>query len=119
MPMNTKKTGKILTDERGRWLPGTASPNQAGRPKLTEVQKYLRKASGEVTEDLFNILIEMACYSQEERQDRWERIKPAEKIRAIELLLAYAHGRPTQHVEAEIETKSLNVHLNAPKDIDI
>lgn len=116
---NTKNTGKVLTDSRKRWLPGTASPNPHGRPPLTPVQRYLRKAAGEVTEDLFNILIELAVYDQTDKKDRWEKVKPADRLRALELLLAYAHGKPTQHVEAQIETKSINVQVKMPDDFNI
>ena len=124
MPKNTDKSGNktdehgIVTDKYGKWVKGTKSPNPRGRNKLTGIQKYLRQAAGEVTEDLFNILIEISTYDQIMKNDKWEKVKTSEKIKAIELLLAYAHGRPTQHVEAQVETKSINVEVKLPEDIE-
>lgn len=121
MPGNAEKArdltvvnpnNEVLRDDQGRFLKGTRTVNPSGRKKLTGIQKYLRQAAGEVTEDLFNILIEISSTES-------KKVRTNDKIKAVELLLAYAHGRPTQHVEAQVETKSINVEVKLPDDIEV
>lgn len=105
-------------DEKGRWVKGCVGPNpnpQLARKKQDPLKKYIRKAVGNDGQDLINELLLMAIYDQKDAKDRWERIKVNERYKAIELLLAYGFDKPTQKVEAEIETKSVNIEVKLPE----
>lgn len=112
----------VLRDSSGKLLPGTSNMNKTGRYRKPDpVKEYFKKLAGEGCEDLFNTLVEIAyggAGGNQEFRNRFLRWKPEQRLKALELLLAYGVGRPVQRVEAEIEQKILQVNLDAtPEDL--
>lgn len=97
-------TKKLIRDAKGRIVKGSASLNPSGRPRLDGVRKYLSKMAGEHSEEFFNFLMEIMTYNQKEVKDRIPKYNANHKLKAVELLLAYHLGKPTQHNETEIST---------------
>lgn len=75
----------VNRDKTGKFLPGNKS---GGRPKKAEWLK------NEVLRDLPLYYERLKTFAQ-----GGEKAKPKEQINAIELLLAYGLGKPTQAVE--------------------
>ena len=126
MPQEQDKTGvvvnnqEIIRDEKsGKFLKGTPSPNPGGRPKGSGFQARLNELVGDDSRELALQLTEIAFYEQ--GKDRWPKYKAADKMKALELILKYKEQMPAQKIEAQVEMKTVNVHLNLPVDegIDI
>lgn len=122
MPQNAENTGvsvnnqEVLRDDRGRFLKGGPSANPGGRPKGSGFKQRLNELVGEDSRELALLLSEIAFYDQKSNRDKWPKYKPADRLRALELILKYKEQLPVQKVEAQVEMKTVNVHLNLPDD---
>ena len=118
--VNRLETGNdgILRGEGGKLVKGTKSLNPTGRPK-NGFRRRLNEMFGPDSSELVLKLAEIAFYDQNTMKDRWAKYKPADVLKATELLLAYQQGKPIQHIEAEIETKTVNVNIQVPGELNI
>lgn len=98
MPKNKKITRKKIRKRKytkpahnPSWFPPGQSANPFGRPRLTPEQAQdsakFREACRERSPRALEILEELA-----ERADR-----DSVRVNSTEIILAYGHGRPTQH----------------------
>ena len=101
--------GQVLRDEEGHVLPGSASPNKegkGGRPPRAVELNFLARIREKVGPELDSILDGLILLATGQKIMDGERfpasVKPADRIRAAELLLAYGAGRPTQPIDANI-----------------
>lgn len=81
---NSGESAPVRKKVPGRPFPKGVSGNPRGRPKTSE---EFRKACAERTEKAL-----LALDAEIENEGR-------DKFKALELLIAYAHGKPTQAVE--------------------
>jgi len=122
MPGNTEETGVIINnegikrDKYGRFLKGTKSVNPSGRPKDSGFKQRLNELVGHDSRELALLLSEIAFYDQKAAKDRFPKYKPADRLRALELILKYKEQMPAQKIDAQVEMKTVNVHLNMPDD---
>lgn len=115
---NTEESGvsinnqKVLRAPDGKFLKGTKSPNPSGRPKDTGFKARLNELVGSDSRELALKLVEIAFYNQLENKDRFPRFKPADQLRALELILKYKEvAAPTKN-ETEITTpESTNIQV--------
>ena len=111
---------KVLQGEKGHWLPGTRNPNTIGKyRKKDPVKEYFKTLCGEDAADLFNTLVEIVYNSSnKDFRNKYGTWRPSERLKALELLLGYAVGKPRQNISAEIEQKIIQVNLDAtPEDL--
>jgi hypothetical protein len=73
---------------RGRWQPGE-SGNPAGRPPLTRTAKELKEACKALTPKTLGVLDRIASNPKS---------PAAARVKASEVLLSYAWGRPAQTI---------------------
>jgi hypothetical protein len=83
-----------LRDAKGRWVPGTPSPNPGGRPALLRPVRELAQAK---TETAVGVLVEIA---QDPSQP------PQARIEAARTILEYGWGRPPQ-ATVEVQARTL------------
>lgn len=92
---------KGIPPEHGKFKPGQ-SGNPNGRPrKLPEIREVIGRVLGEEKDGV------TAC---ETIFLRWRQLAAQGNLKAGELLISYAYGRPTQRLELPVEL---------PKDISI
>lgn len=88
MPQNRTKTGKFVKGVSG---------NPGGRPKTPETFKEL------VKEKSFTAIENVVSIMEDCKADSKDRLK------ACEIILAYAYGKPVQGIQMDIEeTHSIN-----------
>jgi hypothetical protein len=86
----------------GRWLPGSPSPNPAGRPSIpADVKEAARAHTLAAIETLARVMGD-------------ESAPPAAQVTAACALLDRGWGKPVAHVEAKVATLDLGrAHLEA------
>ena len=87
------------------WQPGQ-SGNPSGRPKLA--LEFRERAKVWANSDGWKLLLEIAETARQ----------PADRMRAIELILAYGLGKPTAHVKAEVDVRGVHIVLPTREAID-
>ena len=87
------------------WQPGQ-SGNPSGRPKLA--LEFRERAKVWANSDGWKLLLELAETARQ----------PADRLRAIELILAYGLGKPTAHVKAEVDVRGVHIVLPTREAID-
>jgi len=126
MPNQTEDTGVVinndgvLRDEKGRFLKGTKSANPNGSDGASDFKRRVRELVGNDCREIALKLAEIGFYNQEDYNHRWPKIKTMEQLKAIEIMLKYTEKLPVQEIKAEVEMKTVNVHIDIPStDIDI
>jgi len=110
-PSNTEENGvsinnqKILRSPDGKFLKGTPPPNPSGRPKDSGFKARLNELVGDDSRELALKLTEICFYNQKECNDRFPRFKPADQLKALELILKYKEQLPIQKQETTIITE--------------
>ena len=123
MPENKEETGivinnqKVKRDECGRFVKGTACPNPSGRPKSADFRQRLNELVGGDSRELALLLCEIAFYDPKNHKHAWAKWKPAERLKALELILKYKESPAPSKLE--IEQKSVIVTAKLPDDMEL
>jgi len=88
---------------------------------MKNMEKYIKNnLTGFNGEILFIELMNIATYDQKKEKDKFAKYKPSDKLKAIEIILAYGFGRPVQRKEVDSTSKKLVVSIGKtlPKELD-
>lgn len=96
IPLKVDKKGGLRHAEKGYILKGSKPINFA-KPseEYSGVKDYIKRhLSGDNGEKIFNFLFDVMNYNQKAKKDKVAEWKPADRMKAAELLLAYGFDKP-------------------------
>jgi hypothetical protein len=117
---------ELSRNDKGQWLPGQTG-NPKGRPKkIQRLTQLIKDKTGPDCNKIINRLMDIALYDPDEleqvidektgeiklRKRRYHFVNATTQLNAIQLLLAYVYGRPTEKQEID-----KNVNINIEKKV--
>jgi len=106
----------IVRNEYGQFVKHYALPPQVREraktahrkfKKNTDLRKMLDQEFGPKCVSIMDLLGNIVFYDQARSKHKWAEWKSAERLKAIELVLAYRYGRPSTHksIDQKIDVK--------------